>query len=87
MASCRAAEKLSVAELCEWLSEKVKDDVQEESIEVLRQNRVNGRSFLEVTDEDLKELFPLIGERKAVARVVEEYKKPSHPPVRIKLMQ
>lgn len=36
-----AIEKLSVSELSDWLVEELKDEVAEESIEVLRENKVN----------------------------------------------
>ena len=63
----------SVPELCEWLYEELKDDVREDCIQMqaLRSNRVNGRTFLDLTEDDLKELCPLLGERKAVYRIVE----------------
>ena len=62
----------SVPELCEWLYEELKDDVREDCIQALRSNWVNGRTFLDSTEDDLKELCPLLGERKAVYRIVEK---------------
>lgn len=63
----------SCDQLYEWLLNGLKDDVGDESIEELRMQRVNGRSFLELTEEDLREMFPLIGERKAVQRLINAY--------------
>ena len=52
----------SCDQLYEWLLPSLKDDVGDEPIEC---QRINGAAFLELSDEDLRELFPLIGERKA----------------------
>ena len=35
-----AFEKLTVNELCDWLAAELKDDIGEESVEVLRRNKV-----------------------------------------------
>ena len=46
----------------------------DESIEEIRFQRINGKAFLELTDDDLRELFPLIGERKAIQRRISSFK-------------
>ena len=56
----------SCNQLYAWLLTNLKDKVGEESIEELRFQRINGSTFLELTDDDLQELFPLIGEQKAI---------------------
>ena len=66
MATRKAVLAFSDQELYEWLFVKLKDEVGEESIEEMRIQRVNGRSFLELTEDDLREMVPLLGERKAI---------------------
>ena len=45
-------------------------DMTEDITSVLEANRVNGETFLSLTEADLKELYPLLGQRKAVQRIV-----------------
>ena len=52
----------------------LKDEVGDKSIEEMRFQRINGKAFLELTDDDLQELFPLIGERKAIRRQINCFK-------------
>lgn len=54
---------LSVDELCDVLSNK---GLSEEVVAAIETNKVSGKAFLALTDEHLKEMFPLIGERIAV---------------------
>ncbi len=56
-------------ELRDWLETK-----DEDILEILETNRVNGRILIELTEEDIKELFPVLGDRKAVQRVVDRLK-------------
>ena len=64
----------SCDQLYEWLLTNVKDEMGDESIEEIRFQRINGKAFLELTDDDLRELFPLIGERKAIQRRISSFK-------------
>ena len=64
----------SCDQLYEWLLTVLKDEVGDEPIEEVRFQRINGASFLELSDDDLRELFPLIGERKAVQRQINRFK-------------
>ena len=57
-------------ELYEWLLIGLKDDVGDKSVEEPRMERVNRRSFLELTEEDSRGMFPLIGERKRPNRYI-----------------
>ena len=61
-------ESFNCEELCLWLQKELIDDVGEEFLQSLRAQRIKGRAFLELTDEELKEIAPLLGERKAVKR-------------------
>lgn len=72
MASRAEVERLSVSELKAFLTTRLANDVSEESLANLEMNRVSGRTFLELDDNDLAQLFPLIGERKAVKLFIGE---------------
>ena len=54
-------------------STKLGEEVREETLDAIRNNKISGRSFLELTQDDLKELTALIGERKALSRVISSY--------------
>ena len=59
-------------ELRDWL--ETKDDITGDILDSLETNRVNGRALIELSENDLKELFPILGDRKAVQRVVDRLK-------------
>ena len=61
---------MSVVELCSWLSDRLENDISQSCIDTVEKNRVNGKSFMELTDAEVKELFPLLGERKAMSRLL-----------------
>ena len=63
---------LNAPELHDWL--ETKDDITEDILDTLETNRVNGRTLIELTENDIKELFPVLGDRKAVQRVVDSLK-------------
>ena len=70
MAARKDVSKLSVSELCDWLFEQLENDVGGDCIQAMQENQVNGRAFVDLTESDLKELCPLLGERKAIQRLV-----------------
>ena len=72
MADRSEIESLNFNELKEFLSTKLNDEVSQESLNNLETNRVSGKTFLQLDDGDLSQLFPLIGERKAVKRLIDE---------------
>lgn len=76
MATYAELERFTIQEVIEFLSHKLAMDgvVSEESLESLRQNRVAGKAFLALEEEELRELFPLIGERKAIRSIIDSYK-------------
>lgn len=76
MATYAELERFTIQEVIEFLSQKLAMDgvVSEESLESLRQNRVAGKAFLALEEEELRELFPLIGERKAIRSIIDSYK-------------
>lgn len=66
-------EKLAVEDLCELLSRCYREEIGEETIEAIRANRMSGRSLLELTEKELAELVPLLGDRKAVRCFIDSY--------------
>jgi hypothetical protein len=64
----------SCDQLYAWLLTNLKDTVGDESIEEIRFQRIDGKAFLELSDDDLRELFPLMGERKAIQRRIDSFK-------------
>jgi len=71
-------QKFTVTELCSWLEGK--EDITEDIISAVETNRVNGKTFVDLSDGDLKELFSVFGDRKAVQRIVESLKPQPQPP-------
>ena len=76
MADRSEIESLNFNELKEVLTTKLNNEVSQESLNNLETNRVSGRTFLQLEDGELSQLFPLIGERKAVKRLIDEYTLP-----------
>ena len=71
MTGCKDILKLSVSDFYDWLFEQLKkDNVGGNCIQVMRENQVNGRAFVDLTKSNLKELRPLLGEWKAIQSVV-----------------
>ena len=58
--------RFSVDELADFLQ----GDFEESVIETLRANKIGGRQFLVLETEDLKDMFPVIGERISVHQLV-----------------
>lgn len=75
MASNKSFTELTVQEVEDYLEGKgVGDDV----IANFRRNRVTGAAFLRLTEEDLRELVPLIGERTDVREILKRIKQVCH---------
>ena len=83
MATRESVLAFSDQELYKWLLIKLKEEVGEDSIEEMRIQRINGRSFLELNEDDLREMVPLLGERKAIVRLINNYKRPPQAQVSI----
>ena len=68
MATRSELERFSIDELCNFVSRKLSDVIEdsEEVIDELRRNKISGKAFLILTDEDLRELIQPIGNRKAL---------------------
>lgn len=63
--------RMNVEELSDYL--KRSDHVGEDIIQALKESRVDGTSFLELTDDDLRELDLRLGERKTLKRIIESF--------------
>ena len=74
MATRGELEKLNYEELTEFLSGRIEEDISEDSVVALKDNRVNGRTFLELTDEDLRDIIKPLGDRKTLRRLIDSYK-------------
>ena len=72
MASFNDIKSFSVDELCNWLEGK--EDITTDTIATMEGNRINGRTFIDLNENDLKEMFPVLGDRKAVERTVKSIK-------------
>ena len=64
--------KMSKDEFCDYLKCK---DLDPEAVETVKQNRLSGATFLELSKEHLKELFQVVvGDRIAVSKLLESLK-------------
>ena len=76
MASKSEIRDLTVDGVCDFLDQQLGEDiVARETIEEFKENRINGEAFVELTDEELTELVPKIGERKAIKRIIDRPQK------------
>ena len=71
MATCNDIQEYSVDQLSDFL--KVKG-IGEDILTTLRENRVAGGVFLDLTESDLRELVMPLGERKALLKLINTYK-------------
>ena len=70
MATMAAIKDFGVEELCEFLSSY---DLSEEAVNNFRTNRISGSMFFELDAADLKELLPLLGDRKLIQGILSSY--------------
>ncbi len=47
-----------------------------EVVDVIQRNRLTAATFLELSSEHLKELFPIVGDRISVTKLLQELKEP-----------
>lgn len=59
----------SVEELKEFLLFKELDD---DVVETISKNKIGGKEFMALTDDLLREMFPIVGERVKVKRLIDE---------------
>ena len=75
-----AVHTFSGEDLCEHLE---RENVDPSIIETVKKNKLSGASFLQLTDDHLKEMFPVIGERMLVSQLLQALKG-SQPPAAIR---
>ena len=66
---------MSKDDLCSYLE---RQDLEKEAVDTIRSNRISGAAFLELTPEHLKELFPVVGDRISVNKILQKVKAPCH---------
>lgn len=71
MATKAAIKDFEVGELCDFLSSS--GELSEEAVDKFRSNRISGAVFFDLDDADLKELLPILGDRKVVQRIIKSY--------------
>ena len=71
MATVAEIKNFGIEELCEFLGSS--GEISEDGIANFRTNRINGFTFFELNDTDLKELLPLLGDRKLIQRLITSY--------------
>ena len=60
---------LTCSEFSEYLT---REGVHEEVIETFLRNRICGKTFCDLNEEDLKELLPVVGDRVRIRRLLKE---------------
>ena len=75
MATAEIIRNYTVNELCDFISVKLEGQVDSsDSIAAkFKENKITGRIFLDLTLDDLREILPLIGERKAVKAIIDSF--------------
>ena len=62
--------RYSVEELSEFLLLKELDD---DIVDTLSKNKIGGKEFMALTDDLLREMFPIVGERVKVRKLIDEF--------------
>ena len=71
MASREEIEALSIEELCDFLQQL--NVLSVETVASLRINRISGAAFLELSNSDLREIVPPLGDRKEIEKIIYSY--------------
>lgn len=66
--------KLSPSELCSHLIDALGDSVSGSVLDSLEEQRVSGASFLNLRDEDLREVASLLGDRVTLRNYIDSFK-------------
>ena len=65
-------EEFDTDELCDFLGST--GNVSEEGVQNFKTNLISGSTFFDLDLADLKELLPLMGDRKAVQKLIASYR-------------
>ena len=74
MATRDEIKKLSCSELRSHLMDVLGDDVSPSVFDTLEEERVSGRSFLEMGDDELREIASHLGDRMTLKRYINSFK-------------
>ena len=72
MSTREEIETLDTNGICDMLSNQI-EDIDFETLQQFISNKVNGKAFVLLTESDLCELVPKLGERKHVQKLVESF--------------
>lgn len=67
--TARDVEGFSKEELCDYLE---RQHLHFEVVDIVEKNRLSGASFLQLTCDHLKEMFPVIGDRIPVTEILDQ---------------
>lgn len=75
MATVAEVKGFSVGELVDFITLKLegKVDSPESIAAVLKENKVTGKTFLDLTTDELREMIPCIGDRKTVKEIIDSF--------------
>ena len=65
---------LGTEELCEFLSSEL-EHLAPDTVESFRSARIRGSVFLDLSEEDLRELVRPLGDRKEIVKLINGYKR------------
>ena len=75
METMTEVQDFSISELSSFISLKLqaKVDSPESIAAVLRENKITGKIFLDLTADELREMIPTIGDRKMVKEMIDSF--------------
>ena len=77
MAACLSIQKMSVDQLCDYLAKHLVDIT--DVLENIRIHKIDGAAFLQLNEEYLREVAPLLGDRIKLKSVVSNAHEPPSP--------
>ena len=72
MTTKREIESFNVEQLCDFLTQL--NQLSEQTIASFSENRISGAIFFELGNDDLREIVPVLGERKVLEKLMRSYK-------------
>ena len=75
MATILEIQGFSVSELSNFIALRLegKVDSPESFVAVLKDNKITGKMFLNLSPDELQEMIPIIGERKIVKEIIDSF--------------
>ena len=67
----RIMENFTVEEVCQYLNESI-SDIDETVVESFRKHKIDGLTFIQLNEEYLRELAPLLGDRIKIKKLVSD---------------